>query len=585
MKRFFRAVSHDIGRKTYLHTYGRPGENSVATFSPRNSVAFSALSIVIWAREKFRVLRRLTRRRNPLNTAIRTSILTMLAALSWSSALRAQLIDNTQATNTAKAGINKSLQDEIGAGRGDVFTNNSSLYLINRDPFRSIRRGRQLFQRKFTHEQGQGPNEGDGVGDLNTDIAIGAGLSDSCASCHGRPRGSAGTGGNVNTRPDSRDSPHLFGLGLKEMLADEITTDLRSLRDLAIARAQQSGHSVTMKLKSKGIDYGSITAQPDGSLDTSKVSGVDTDLRVKPFFAEGSTISIREFIVGALHNEMGLEASSDPDLLAASAGGRVVTPSGMVLDGSKDKISAPPQPDPQNGNEIDAAVVDHLEFYLLNYFKPGHGLQDNNTENGRRIFAKIGCASCHIADLTINHDRRVADVETAYDSTNGVFNSLFATATTLFYPKDDGSGEPVLKLPLGNSFVVRDIYTDFKRHDLGTSFYERNWDGTLQTQFLTRPLWGVGSTGPYGHDGRSISLNDVILRHGGEAKPAHDAFVALKSNQIDNLVAFLNSLILFPPDDTASTLDPANPNAPNFPQFGHGSIKLTVLFNDPTDLE
>lgn len=187
MKRFFRAVSHDIGRKTYLHTYGRPGENSVATFSPRNSVAFSALSIVIWAREKFRVLRRLTRRRNPLNTAIRTSILTMLAALSWSSALRAQLIDNTQATNTAKAGINKSLQDEIGAGRGDVFTNNSSLYLINRDPFRSIRRGRQLFQRKFTHEQGQGPNEGDGVGDLNTDIAIGAGLSDSCASCHGRP--------------------------------------------------------------------------------------------------------------------------------------------------------------------------------------------------------------------------------------------------------------------------------------------------------------------------------------------------------------------------------------------------------------
>ena len=27
---------------------------------------------------------------------------------------------------------------------------------------------------------------------------------------------------------------------------------------------------------------------------------------MKPFFAEGSTISMREFIVGALHKEMGL---------------------------------------------------------------------------------------------------------------------------------------------------------------------------------------------------------------------------------------------------------------------------------------
>jgi CxxC motif-containing protein (DUF1111 family) len=40
----------------------------------------------------------------------------------------------------------------------------------------------------------------------------------------------------------------------------------------------------------------------------------------------------------------------------------------------------------------------------------------------------------------------------------------------------------------------------------------------MQTQWMTRPLWGVGSTGPYGDDGRSITLNDVILRHGGEAQ-------------------------------------------------------------------
>jgi len=495
------------------------------------------------------------------------------------------MIDNTQATNTAGAGINKSLTDEVGAGRGSVMMPGSALYIINRDPFRSIRRGRQLFQRKFTQAQGVGPNENDGTGDLNTDIAIGAGLSDSCSGCHGRPRGSGGAGGNVVTRPDSRDAPHLFGLGLKEMLADEMTADLRSTRDLALTQAGQKKRPVTLRLRSKGVHFGSITGNPDGSVDTSQVVGVDSDLRIKPFMAEGSVISIREFIVGALHKEMGLEASADPDLTAASSGARVVTPAGMALDGSKDKITPPPAPDALNGNEIDPALVDHLEFYLLNYFKPAHHQQNDATERGRYVFDRIGCGSCHVSDMKINHDRRVADVETRYDPVNGVFNSLFAIATPLFYTQDDGSGYPLLKRPAGNPFVVREIYTDFKRHDLGPNFYERNWDGTLQTQFLTRPLWGVGSTGPYGHDGRSMTLGDVILRHGGEALNSRNAFAALPWHSQQSLIAFLDSLVLFPPDDTASNLDRANPAKPNFPQYGHGSIKLTVLFNDPTDVE
>jgi len=344
------------------------------------------------------------------------------------------------------------------------------------------------------------------------------------------------------------------------------------------------GHLVTLALSSKGISYGAITANPSGSVDTSQVQGVDPDLRVKPFFAEGSTISMREFIVGAMHKELGLEVN-DPDPAIASAGGRVVTPAGMVLDGSKDKISPPP-PDADSGKyEIDPAVVDHLEFYLLNYFKAGHGNQMQLTDLGRKVFARIGCASCHVQDLTVNRDRRVADLETVYDPVNGIFNTLFATATPLVNVVDDGSGFPPLKLPQRNRFLVKDIFTDFKRHDVGPNFYERNYDGTIQTVFLTRPLWGVGSTGPYGHDGRSMTLDDVILRHGGESQRSRDAYAALPARESQALQAFLNSLILFPPDDTASTLDPGNRNATGFPQFGHGSIKLTVLFNDPTDPE
>ena len=46
---------------------------------------------------------------------------------------------------------------------------------------------------------------------------------------------------------------------------------------------------------------------------------------------------------------------------------------------------------------------------------------------------------------------------------------------------------------------------------------------------MTTPLWGVGTTAPYGHDGRSINLTEVILRHGGEAQAARDAFARLSS--------------------------------------------------------
>jgi len=52
------------------------------------------------------------------------------------------------------------------------------------------------------------------------------------------------------------------------------------------------------------------------------------------------------------------------------------------------------------------------------------------------------------------------------------------------------------------------------------------FDG-VPVDISTEPLWGVGSTPPYGHDGRSINLREVILRHGGEAKASRDLFAAM----------------------------------------------------------
>jgi hypothetical protein len=154
----------------------------------------------------------------------------------------AQLTDITQTPNRENAGIQKSLEEQIGAGRSDLMTPDSSLFIIGRDPFRAVRRGRQVFQRKFTVAQGFGPRINDGIGDIEANTAIGNGLMDSCAGCHANPWGAAGSGGAILfVRPDHRDAPHLFGVGLKEMLADEIMADLRVFRDEAILQAQAPG--------------------------------------------------------------------------------------------------------------------------------------------------------------------------------------------------------------------------------------------------------------------------------------------------------------------------------------------------------
>jgi mono/diheme cytochrome c family protein len=524
-----------------------------------------------------------------------------IASTTIGESASAQLRDKTQLAPVVAGGaINKSWTQEIGGGRGDIMTPDTSAFIIARDPFRAIRRGRQIFQRKFQMKQGMGPTTNDGVVNpsyVGGDRSGAAGLADSCASCHGRPRGAAGAGGDVVTRPDSRDAPHLFGLGLQEQLADEITRSLRAIRTAAAAQATASAAPVSRVLTAKGIDYGVITARADGTFDTSRVEGVDPDLRVRPFFAEGGTISIREFLVGAFNAEMGME-SPDPDLAKASGGGMVQTPAGMILDGALDRIEPPPVASATvdgdgDGyvNEVPQSIVDFMEFYLLNYFKPGTGDQTQpDVLNGRAVFTAIGCATCHIPTMTINHDRRVADLATVYDPAQGnPFNRLFATATPLVLGglggMDDGSGLPTLKSPAGAPFVVHNFFADFKRHDLGVNFVERNYEGTYQERFITEPLWGVATTAPYGHDGRSQNLEEVILRHGGEAQESRDAFAALGRTQRVWVLSFLGTLVLFPPDDTASTLQPMVRTAERWPQNGHGAIALTPLFNDNTDPE
>jgi len=251
--------------------------------------------------------------------------------------------------------------------------------------------------------------------------------------------------------------------------------------------------------------------------------------------------------------------------------------------------------------------VDFMEFYLLHYFKAATGKPSQEATLGRILFTQIGCTSCHIQNLTIDSDRRVADVETVYNTTLGnPLNNLFATASLFVSPDPavpaiigNGTAEmpqhPVGLLPAGGAFVVRNLFADFKRHNLGPNFEERNYGNfvaqvspnadppnsppfNFTTVHITEPLWGVGDTAPYGHDGRSGTLDDIILRHGGEALASRNSYVALPANAQAWLQAFLRSLVLFGPDDTASNLAGAAPATAGYPQIGHGSIALSAIF-------
>ena len=97
------------------------------------------------------------------------------------------------------------------------------------------------------------------------------------------------------------------------------------------------------------------------------------------------------------------------------------------------------------------------------------------------------------------------------------------------------------------------LFSDLKRHLIVDSEVDA-LGNELQAQrfverdvFLTPRLWGVGSTAPYGHRGDFRMLDEIIAAHGGEARFARDAYLALEKPERDDVIAFLRSLVIEAP--------------------------------------
>jgi CxxC motif-containing protein (DUF1111 family) len=61
-----------------------------------------------------------------------------------------------------------------------------------------------------------------------------------------------------------------------------------------------------------------------------------------------------------------------------------------------------------------------------------------------------------------------------------------------------------------------------------------------RTEFRTPALWGVASTGPpYLHDASAATIEEAILRHGGEAARSRQLFKELNRIEKRRLLGFV----------------------------------------------
>jgi cytochrome c peroxidase len=460
--------------------------------------------------------------------------------------------------------------------------------------------GDELFGTPFTAADGGGANVGNGMRFTRMPRADKTGVGEwathdppratgpnamSCTGCHNQ--GADDGGGEAATSvhrdplhtgvPNSmiqRNTPSVLGLGALQKLAEEMTLDLQDERESArrACRCGTAGPACTNSrdLRAKGINFGRVTV----SKLESSITCTDTvdppmgmgkpaiavDLVVRAFQWKGSVATVREFVRDAANNELGMQA-------VEFLGSPAIDPA--TIDGDGDGVA----------NEMTVGDITSLTIYQAAQARPttlqelaslGLAPRLTSAQNaaiaaGSRLFDSVGCNSCHVRSLLINDPvfREPSPVVGFRDAgdrfPNGrsllsqgldISNPLRFDLTRDAIENGDvriGNGQKLGALRRDNQGrAIAEVFTDLRRHDMGPGLAESvDETGAGASVFMTRALWGAGSTPPYMHDGRATTLTEAIFEHGGDAQQARANFVALSTAQKGQLVAFLKNLVLF----------------------------------------
>ncbi len=423
--------------------------------------------------------------------------------------------------------------------------------------------GKRLFSAQFNICDGQGRPATTGTGERRlanqpSRIRTSAPDADSCAGCHAQPR--AGGGGDfvanvfvlaqaLDPVTDSvaaefsneRNTLGMFGSGAIEMLAREMSVELQNIRKSAISQAVETGSPVTRSLVAKGVGFGSITAYADGFVDTGQVQGIDPDLVVKPFHQAGVVVSLREFTVNAFNHHHGMQAEERFDLNPAND---------FDPDFDEDGVS-----EELTIGDITAVTLWQAGLAAPAQVRPRGPIMRQAARRGESLFEAIGCSFCHRPELGLNS--RFFEEPNPFNPP-GTFRD---TSQSVILDLTRDGQKPGLER-VGDGAIVR-AYTDLKRHNLCDAEEHREpirhfcneqldqgrpaQQGRLGAEyFLTRKLWDVGSSAPYGHRGDLTTITEAIFAHGGEARVQRDSFVALPTDDQAAIVHFLKTLQVVP---------------------------------------
>ena len=205
--------------------------------------------------------------------------------------------------------------------------------------------------------------------------------------------------------------------------------------------------------------------------------------------------SLLSFIADAYLNEMGVTSRLKP------------TDSTTVC-----KVKSDPEDTP---DAIGMAAIDHFAQFVRGTKVPPRDsalIATPDSQAGQKLFEHIGCNTCHVETITT------------------------APAGTVL-----NGGSFTVPDALGNKIIHP--FGDFLLHVLGTG------DGIVQAgpqdtadKMRTAPLWGLRMKSRFMHDLASLTLEDAIERHKGEAQHVTHSFRNLTETQKQQLFAFLNSL-------------------------------------------
>ena len=161
------------------------------------------------------------------------------------------------------------------------------------------------------------------------------------------------------------------------------------------------------------------------------------------------------------------------------------------------------------------ADIDHFALFIRGTMAPPRDATLAATPaaiRGGELFRRVGCGICHVESIT------TAPAGTFING--GVFRVPDALGDKIIHP-----------------------FGDFLLHDIGTG------DGIVQVgpqdtanKLRTAPLWGLRTKPRFMHDLRSLSLEDAIARHEGEAREPARRFKELSPEERAALITFLNTL-------------------------------------------